>query len=216
MFFWREKSYDRERCLAEAAKAQAAGRVKKAVGHYKRVLDVDPEDYLVHAKVAPLLARMRKFDESWESFNAAASKHLAAGFSQKALSLYSQAAKLMPKNAEVWEAMAYVYVKEGKKADAVHSLFKGHWSFRKGAERDTAIRMLRKAFELDPWDFEVTFELSKLLKKTDPVEAVCLLEGLSMRVKGRQLKRVRSAMFFARPGFTMAWRWLKAAWAGAA
>ncbi|OGP17177.1 MAG: hypothetical protein A2054_00220 [Deltaproteobacteria bacterium GWA2_55_10] len=74
--------------------------------------------------------------------------------------------------------------------------------------------MLRKAFDLDPWNFEVTFEIARLLKKVDPVETIGLLEGLSMRVKGRELKKVRSAMFLAQPGFTMAWRWLRTAWTG--
>ncbi|OGP17178.1 MAG: hypothetical protein A2054_00225 [Deltaproteobacteria bacterium GWA2_55_10] len=115
MFFRRKESYDRESCLDSAAKAQAAGRVKKAIGHYKRVLEADPDDYyLVHAKIAPLLARMKKFDEAWESFRTAALRHLAAGFSQKALSLYSQAARFMPGNPDVWDAMAYVYVKTGQ------------------------------------------------------------------------------------------------------
>lgn len=216
MFFFRRKeSYNREFCLTEAAKAQAGGRLKKALGHYRRVLEVDPEDYLVHAKVAPLLARMKKFEEAWESFKIAASRHLAAGFSMKAIGMYSQAAKFMPRNPEVWESMAYVYVKEGKKAEAIHTYLKGHRFFRKGHRRDRAISMLRKAFELDPWRFEVTFELAKLLKKIDSVETVGLLEGLSSRVRGRELKKVRSALFFAQPGFGTAWRWLKAAWSGA-
>jgi|SRR3989337_4171694 len=214
MFFRRKESYDRESCLDSAAKAQAAGRVKKAIGHYKRVLEADPDDYLVHAKIAPLIARMKKFDEAWESFRTAALRHLAAGFSQKALSLYSQAARFMPGNPDVWDAMAYVYVKQGKKADAVQTLFRGQRFFRKGHRREHAISMLRKAFDLDPWNFEVTFEIARLLKKVDPVETIGLLEGLSMRVKGRELKKVRSAMFLAQPGFTMAWRWLRTAWTG--
>lgn len=214
MFFWREKSYDRERCLADAAKAQAGGRLKKAVGHYRRVLEADPDDYLVHAKMAPLLARIRNFEEAWMSFKIAGSRYLAAGFSQKAISMYAQAAKFMPRNPEVWETMANVYIMQGRRAEAMHTLFNGHRFFRNGPERGKAVSMLRKAFELDPWNFEVTMELSKLLRKVDPVESTGLLEGLSSRVKGRELRKVRSAMFVAGPGFPAAWRWVKAAWSG--
>ncbi|MBW7956942.1 MAG: hypothetical protein H3C68_03525 [Deltaproteobacteria bacterium] len=214
MLFWREKSYNRERCLAAAAKAQAGGRLKRAVGHYKRVLEADPDDYLVHAKVAPLLARMKNFEEAWMSFKIAGSRYLAAGFSQKAISMYSQAARFMPRNAEVWETMAYVYERQGKRAEAMHTLFSGHRFFRNGPERGKAVSMLRKAFELDPWNFEVTMELSKLLRKTDPVEAMGLMEGLSTRVRGRELRKVRSAMFLAQPGLSTAWRWIKAVWPG--
>jgi Flp pilus assembly protein TadD len=124
--------------------------------------------------------------------------------------LNSQAAKFMPKNPEVWEAMAYIYVQQGKRADAVKTLYAGHRYFRKKPHRETAVKFLRKAFAIEPWNFEVTLELARLVKKNDLVEAMGLLEGLSQRVKGRDLVRVRSAMFLTQPGFSMAWKWMKA------
>ncbi|MBI2400202.1 MAG: hypothetical protein HYV23_03980 [Deltaproteobacteria bacterium] len=184
MFLRREKPYDRESCLEAAAKAQAA----------------------------PLLARMKKFEESWESFRIAASRHFASGFGNKAIGIYSQAARFMPRNPEVWEAMAHVYVQQGKRADAVATLYKGHGFFAHGPGKDRAVAMLRKAFALEPWNFDVTFDLARLVKKQDPVEALELLEGLSSRAAGRDLRKVRSAMFRAEPSFTMAWMWLKTAW----
>lgn len=211
MFLRREKPYDRESCLEAAAKAQARGRLRKAVDNYMKVLAADPEDHLIHAKVAPLLARMKKFEESWDSFRIAASRYFASGFGNKAIGIYSQAARFMPRNPEVWEAMAHVYVQQGKKADAVATLHKGHGFFAHGRDKHKAVIMLRKAFALEPWNFAVTFDLAKLVKKTDPVEALGLLEGLSSRTGGRDLRKVRSAMFRTEPSFTMAWRWLKTA-----
>lgn len=212
MFFSRSKSYDRELCLEAAAKAMARGRINKAISEYMKVLEVDPEDNAVHMKLAPLLARRKKFDDAWDSFKIAANGYSSAGFSQKALGVYAQAARLMPKNPEVWEAMSYIYVLQGKKADAVRTFVRGHRHFRKKPLRDVAIKFLRKAFALEPWNYEVTFELARLVKKTDIVEALGLLEGLADRVKGRNLVRVRSEMFFMRPGFSMAWKWIKTVW----
>lgn len=212
MLFSSRKTYDRESCLEAAAREQSKGRVRKAVAHYMRALEADPSDHYIHAKVAPLLARTQKFEEAWESFKIAASNYVATGFSQKAIGIYSQAAKFMPRNPEVWEAMAYVYVQQNKKADAVETLYKGHVFFTKGPASDKAVSMLRKAYALDPRHFGVTFALAKLVKKSDPVEALALLEGLTMRSSGRQLRLVRSAMFRTQPGFTMAWRWLKTTW----
>lgn len=211
MFLRREKPYDRESCLDAAAKAQARGRLRKAVDHYMLVLEADPEDHLIHAKVAPLFARMKKFEESWDSFKIAASRHFASGFGNKAIGIYSQAARFMPRNPEVWEAMAHVYIQQGKRADAVATLYKGHGFFSHGPDKDRAVVMLRKAFALEPWNFAVTFDLARLVKKQDPVEALGLLEGLSGRAEGRDLRKVRSAMFRAEPSFTMAWMWFKTA-----
>lgn len=212
MFLRRQKEYDRESCLEAAAREHSRGRISKAAAHYKRALEADPEDHFVHAKVAPLLAKMQRFEEAWESFRIAASRYFAIGFSQKAIGIYSQAAKFMPRNPDVWESMAYVYVQQGKKADAVATLYKGHAFFTQGASKDKAVIMLRRAFALDPWNPEVTLALARLIKKTDPVEAIGLLEGLSMRVKGKELRQVHAALFRTQPGFAMAWRWLKTAW----
>ncbi len=215
MFFRRARSYDREKCLNAAARAIARGSVKKAIAQYMKVLEADPGDQTVHAKVAPLLARKKRFEESWKSFRTAASMQLASGFTQKALGIYSQAVKLMPMNPEVWEAIAGIYIQQGKKADAVQVFYKGHRHFRKKPHRDVAVSFLRKAFSIEPWEFEVTFELARFLKKTGRAEALGLLKGLAGRVKGKKLIKVRSAMFFMQPGFSMAWKWFRSLRAGA-
>lgn len=187
------------------------GRIKKAISEYMKVLDVDPEDHAVHIKLAPLLARRKRFEEAWNSFRIAADKYTSTGFSQKAIGVYTHAARFMPRNPGVWEAMSHIYVQQGKKADAVQVLYKGHRHFRKKPYRETAIRLLRKAFSLEPWNFEVTFELARLVKKIDQVEALGLLEGLAERAKGKNLVRVRSAMFIIQPGLSTAWMWVKTA-----
>lgn len=212
MFFKKPKSYDRGECLKAASKAVTRGKIKKAISEYMKVLAVDAEDHAVHIKLAPLLARRKKFAEAWDSFKIAASGYSLNGFDQKAIGVYTQAAKFMPKNPEVWEAMSYLYIKIGKRADAVQTLYKGHRNFKKKPHRGIAIKLLRKAFSIEPWNFEVTFELARLVKKTDIVEAFGLLEGLADRVNGKDLAKVRSTMFFMRPGFSTCWEWMKAAW----
>src|SRR3972149_4908651 len=103
MIFIRSKSYDREKCLTAARKAEARGRIRKAIASYMLVLEADPEDHLVHTKLAPLLARKKKFEEAWASFKTAASGYRLAGLSQKAIGVYAHALRFMPRNPEVWE-----------------------------------------------------------------------------------------------------------------
>lgn len=209
MFFRRPESYDREQCLKAASKAVDRGKFKKAIFEYMRVLDAYPEDHAVHLKLAPLLAKTKRLEESWNSFKIAANGYSSTGFSQKAIGVYSHAAQFMPKNPEVWEAIFYIYIQQDKKADAVQILYKGHRHFREKPYRETAIKFLRKAFSIEPWNFEVTFELARLVKKVDIVEALGLLEGLAGRVKGTRLAKVRAAIFFMQPGLSTGWRWLK-------
>jgi len=164
------------------------------------------------AKADHLSSPSRKFEETWARLIETASSRFMEGLGSKAAGLYSRAARFIPRNPEVWETMAHIYMRQGRKADAVATLYKGHGFYAHGPESARAVAMLRRAFEIEPWNFRVTLSLALLVKNQDPAEALRLLEGLSARAEGRDLRKVRSAMFCAEPSFTMAWRWIKTAW----
>lgn len=210
MFFSRKKEYNRKECLKAARAYEAKGRKNKAINGYLKILENEPADYEVHGRVAPLLAKKKRYAESWDSFLAASQGFREAGFVDKAVGYLVKATRVMPWKTQAWDAAAALYVDLDRRPDAVRTLFEGHKNFRKKAERDEAVRLLRKASNLEPWNFEVTFELAKILKKKgEKAESIGLLEGLSDRTGGRELKRVRAALFLMSPGFSNAWRWLR-------
>ncbi len=197
--------------MEDAARAAARGRLRKAIAGYSRILEVDPLDFDAHARVAPLLARTGETKRSWTSYRFAAESYLMRGFHAKAAGVYAQAARYMPKKMEVWEGLSGIYLMRDLKADAVAALFLGQRHF-KGRDRKTAIRLLEKAREIEPWRYDVTKRLARLLGKSGRKnEALKLLHGLAGREQGKKLRRVRGAIFLLSPGFTPAWLWLKAA-----
>jgi len=215
MLFRRKKAYCRNTALEAAAAARARGKSKKAIAEYMKVLSVDPADHAVHGKVAPLLAARGGHDEAWKSFQAAAEGYIKEGFHEKAIGVYAQAGRLMPRRIEVWEAIAGLQMERNLRADAVNTLFRAHRFFKGRKTRDTAIGLLRKAFAIAPWHFEVTYELARLLAKAgNKEEALRLYEGLATRSRGMHLRRVRSAIMKLRPTPVTAWRWLRAAFSG--
>lgn len=216
MFRRKEKGYSREAHLAAAGKARARGKKRKAIAEYMRILEFDPDDYFVHGKVAALLAETKRFDEAVASFRASAEGYLKQGFYEKAIGVYTQASRLMPKDITIWEAIVKLQMEKNLRADAVNTLFKAHQHFRGKAVRDKGIRLLRKAFMIAPWHFEVTYELARLLAKTgEKDEAMRLFDGLADRSRGLHLRRIRSAMLRLSPTPTYAWRWLRTAFSGA-
>ena len=84
MLRWK-KVYDRATVLDQADGARGRGSVRKAIRGYKTILQHDPSDHHVHARVAPLLARTRKWDEARKSFDAAGEGFLKQGFADKAI-----------------------------------------------------------------------------------------------------------------------------------
>lgn len=215
MWFKRQKPYSRTDILEAAGKAQSKGKLKKAIAKYQILLKVDPEDHEAHSKIAPLLARKRRFSESWESFKAAGEGYNSLGFSDKAMSVYTQATSYMPRKIGTWEALVELQLDLRLQADAFETLVNGQRYFRHCNNREKAISLLRKAWEIEPWHFEITFCLAYNLAKTDKRdEALNLLNGLAEREQGSNLRRTLGAQLRIVPSPTSAWRWLSASLTG--
>jgi Tfp pilus assembly protein PilF len=206
---WRKKPYDRVEVLAAADRARARGQVRKAIAGYRKVLAADPGDIAVHGKIAPLLARTRQADEALKSFQLAAQGHVKAGFQDRALAVYTQAAAHFPQEAWIWDEIARLHLLRGRRADAVNALVGGGRRLEHVA-RPKGIALLRKALEIEPWHLEASLALSRLLAKGgEKEEAKGLLEDLGGRVRGSARRQVRGALFRLSPTPGNAWRWLR-------
>lgn len=212
MLFTRHKSYDRFAILAAAENARARGRNRKAISEYRKILEIDPNDYEIHAKIAPLLAEKRQLRDAWSSFTAAGEGYLRDGYTDKALAVYTQAARCMPRQVEAWEAVAKLQVERERPPDAIKALLEGSRHFRGRKLRIQGLRLLRRACEIEPGHFEASFQMGKRLAKAgEKQEARWLLEGVANWARGRNLRRVRTRLFWMSPTPGAAWRWLVAA-----
>lgn len=193
--FWK-KSYDRATALATADKARSKGQLRKAVRWYLEVLQKEGDDPSVHARLAPLLARLHRYADSRRSFDKAAEGFLAAGFVPKAIAVWTVAAQTFPEQVEYWERIANEQAVRGRKADAVLALLQGRSQLRKKRQRPLAALLLRQVLELQPGHIEAALDLADLLRR-DGVrdEARRLLASLLTRVGrgGRMRRRVRLA-----------------------
>jgi tetratricopeptide (TPR) repeat protein len=206
--FWR-KTYDREKALAIADKARARGSVRKAVKWYRKVLDKEPGDAQVQAKIAPLLARLGKGNESRAAFDMAADGFLAQGFSPKAIAVWTLAAHTFPEEVKYWERISGEHAMNGRTADAAAALLQGRTNLRKRKQRPLAVRLLRQVLDLAPSHIEATLDLADLLRR-DGIkdEAKRLLHGALLRVgAGRLRRRVRLMQFRVQPSFRGALDW---------
>ncbi|MFQ5586357.1 MAG: tetratricopeptide repeat protein [Thermodesulfobacteriota bacterium] len=212
MWFKRSTTYSRSDILDAAGKARARGKRRKAIAEYQKLLKADPGDYVVHGKVAPLLAERRLYVEAWSSFRAAGEGYLQKGFVDKARSVYVQATRCMPWEIETWKAVVGLQLDRGQRADALKTLIDGRRHFRGRRQRGEAICLLRMAQAISPGHFNVAFDLAQLLAKSGTkVEAMELLQGLAAREQGHNLRRIRGALLRVSPSPSSAWLWLRAA-----
>ena len=211
MPFWRRKPYHRGTMLESANKARGSGRIRKAISGYAEILEHDPEDWPVHARIAPLLAHRGRWKEARGSFTAAADGYMKQGFSDKAIAVWTVAAQSFPEEVEYPERIANELVRRGRKADAVKSLLDCRSRLRARRQRPIAVLLLRQVLLLQPLHFEATLDLARLLIKEDGrKEALKLLRDLRFHVSGRHVRRLRAAQFWIAPSLGSALDWLLA------
>jgi len=211
-WFDRSRAYDRTRILEAAAQARARKKRKKAVALYRQVLAVERNNAELHARIAPLLAETGQHFDAWVSFRIAANACLRKGRGDRALAVYREAASYLPREIQVWQAIARLQVKRAKRREAIEALLEGASQFRSRGRRPEAIHLLRRAHEIEPWHFEAVARLARLLAKSSQAdEARRLLEGLETRTSGGRLRRVYGAQFRLDGDLRYAWLWLRTA-----
>ncbi len=201
----------RRRSLLDAASAALArGRVKKAILEYLQLLKQAPNDPAVHAHVAPLMAKKKQFVLARQHFEAAGQLYQEQGFVDKAIGVYRSAVTYLPRDRDFWVDIARLYRERGYKAEAVKTLLVARKRFRRWANRHEAIFILRLAVEIEPWHYEATRHLARMLVKTGAHdEARNLYEGLADRAQGTRLTSVRFTQFYAQPTPVTLWRWIR-------
>jgi Flp pilus assembly protein TadD len=209
---FRKRIYDRRRILEAAAMARSRNQRHKAIANYRWVLAVERNNPELHARLAPLLAETGQYFDAWQSFRATAQGALREGREERAIEVYREAARLLPQEIQAWQSLARALVKRGDEREAVEALLEGSTRFRSPYVRAHAVHLLRRARTIEPWNFEVVFRLARHLARSGQrEESALLLEGLTARVSGRRLRRVRGAQFRLEGSPRAAWRWLRAA-----
>jgi tetratricopeptide (TPR) repeat protein len=208
--FRADAAYDRAHVLDAAARARAKKRRTRAIELYRWALAVEPRNLELQRKLAPLLAQTGQHFDAWCSFKTLARECLRAGDVERALAVYREATLFLPREIEAWQAVARLQHRSGHPREALDTLVEGSRHFHPRWLRPQAIFLLRRAREIDAWNFEVVLEMALLLAGSDQKqEAAFLLRGLAERSNGERLSRVRAAQVRVEPGPRAIWQWLR-------
>ena len=206
-----QAGYDRDRILADAARARRRGRRRKALELYGRVLAAEPGNRELARRVAPLLAEAKRPEEAWQAWRRAAEDLARRGFVDQAIGVYREAKRYLPEEPLLWCALADLEVARGREPDAFGTLLEGCGRLRGRRHRATAIRLLEHGRRISRRHFETSFELARLLAKEGESErAARLLDELATWTTGRELRRVRLRQLRHAPTPAALWRWLRA------
>lgn len=206
----RSKPYDRNRLLAEAARARTKGKPKKVLALLETVLEHEPSNADLHRRIAPLRAGASRMADSWSSYRIAVASLVKAGFVDQAVGVLREAATNLGRERAVWEQLAEAEEQRGRPIDAHKALLEGRALFRSRRDRPEAIRLLLRARKLAPSHFEANFDLAGLLGSTGAREpASRILIELAARARGAELRRTRRRQLILSPTPGAFWRFLR-------
>ena len=206
-----ETRYDRALLLEQAARARARRQWRRAIALYRHVLALERSCVEIHERLAPLLAETGQEFDAWVSYRTLAHAALRQGREDRAIAVFREAARAVPREIQAWQGLARLLVRQSEDEDAIEVLIEGSRQFRAHWSRPQAIHLLRRARAIEPWHFETVLELARHLGRCDQrVEARMLLEGLAERCHGPRLRRVRAAQLAVTPGPRALLAWLAA------
>lgn len=211
--FGRRRTYDRTRLLREADRARARRRWRRAIALYRRVLIAEPGNVELRLRIGPLLARTGQTFDAWQSFDHAGRACLRAGQGDRALAVYREATRWLPRHYTAWRAVADLERRLKRPERAREALLQGRRKMRGRRQRPEAIALLRAARQLDPDDVATALDLAReLARARQRPEALALLAHVAGTAEGRGLRRVRARLFRLDPSGRHAWAFARAAW----
>ena len=175
------------------------------------MLAKEPDNPDLHRKIAPLLVSTRQEKDAWAAYRRAAEGLERLGLVELAIGVFGEATGRLPRQVQVWSALAELELKRSRPADAHKALLEGRSHFRSRKQRSEAIQLLTRARKLEPRHFETCFDLAGLLARAGGRDrARRMLDELASWVQGRKLRRVRAKQFAISPSPANGWRWMRA------
>lgn len=206
---------ERRQFLAEAHRARNAGRERRAISLYKRVLRVEPRNVDIALRTAPLLARRGEPFEAWQLYRSAARQLARDAQYQDCLAVYRDSCRFVPHEYDAWRLRAELEIKLGRYDAAFETLLDGRAQFGNVRTRAQAIALLMRARSIEPWDPDLVLDLARLYSRTDQTDAALeLLGALAPRCDSASARRVRSLQWRITLSPRFAWLWLQSWWHG--
>lgn len=163
-------SFDKTKFLRNAEKFLAQGKVRAAIGEYKRIVESDPKDFSTLNILGDLYVKASDTNEAVKCYTAVAEHYGKQGFAQKAIAIYNKILRITPDAPEISLKLAQFYQLKGSPAEArVHYSNLAEYYKRQGRKAD-ALAVWKQIAELDPNNTEIYLKIAESCRQDDQTE----------------------------------------------
>ena len=154
-------SFDKTKFLRNAERFLAQGKVRAAIGEYKRIVENDPKDFSTLNILGDLHVKVSETKEAVKCYTAVAEHYGNQGFTQKAIAIYNKILRITPDSPEISLKLAQFYQLKGSPAEA-----RFHYSnlaeyYRREGRRADALAVWKQIAELDPNNTEIYLKIGE-------------------------------------------------------
>jgi tetratricopeptide (TPR) repeat protein len=159
------------KCFTRLAESyDNGGFVVRAIAMYKKVSKIDPGQVQALHRLADLYLRQGLISDSRTHYLQVAEGLLKKNENENAASIFRKIVEVDPENPLVETRLAEVYLKLGKKNDAVQAFHAAAQKYRKKGSLDEAEAFLKRASELDESNLEVMLSYAAVLSDSGKVD----------------------------------------------
>lgn len=151
----------KEKYLASAQKFIQKGQLDRAIRDYEQIIAADPKDIRHRQKLAELLARCNRKDDSVREYQTIAKYYDDNGFFLKAIAVYKQLQKLDSSNIEISYILAALNEKQGLVGNALSEYKNIFDYYEKAGLTEEALKTLEMMEKVDPENLEIQIKLAE-------------------------------------------------------
>ena len=154
---------DKHKILRAAEKYVLDQKFSAAIGEYRKLLEVEPDEPTLLNIVGDLLVRQGKPQEALKNFQKVVEIFLNRGFASKAIAMLKKTLWIAPQDMLARESLADLYHKQGLQFDAVRELRYLVDHYEEANNVDRALHFLKRIATIAPTDPEIPLRKAELL-----------------------------------------------------
>jgi len=178
---------DKHKILRAAEKYVLDQKFSAAIGEYRKLLELEPDEPTLLNIVGDLLVRQGKPQEALKNFQKVIEIFLNLGFASKAIAMLKKTLWIAPQDMLARESLADLYHKQGLQFDAVRELRHLVEHYEENDNVDRALHFLKRIGSISPDNPEIPLRKAELLcgQERDAAALEARLEALEcLRKRG--------------------------------
>jgi tetratricopeptide (TPR) repeat protein len=163
-------SFDKTKAMRSAERFLSQGKIRAAIGEYKRIVENDPKDFSTLNVLGDLYAKGSEAAEAVNCFTQVAEHYSKQGFAQKAIAIYNKISRLQPNSADVSAKLAQLYQLKGSFAEARSHYVALAEQYQSRGQKSEALEIWKQVAQLDPNNTEVYLKIAEFCVQSEQPE----------------------------------------------